>query len=239
MAIVAKRFWKTAHVVQTPDGFSVYLDKHQLKTPLKTAVIVPTKGFAEKVAGEWRAVDGKIKKHLMPFNRIAEAALDAAETEYSEIVGNLAGYGETDLLCYRADAPVELIARQAKHWDPLLTWAARDLAAPLRVTHGIIAVEQDRLSIQKLRSCIEQFDLFQLTAFYDLVKLSGSLIIGLAVARHHIDAKTGWRLSRLDDDWQIEQWGVDEDAQILAQSKQSDFENADIALSLFTNQSNS
>jgi len=234
MAFEPKRFWDAARVEHCATGFAVYLDQRPLKTTLKNPVIVPTKGFAEKIAHEWAAVDGKIQKHQMPFTRFAEAALDAAGSEHAGIVDNLAGYGETDLLCYRAETPVELIARQAESWDPLLDWAAYELAAPLNKTQGIIAIGQPRSSIQKLRICVEQFDLFQLTAFYDLVKISGSLVIALAVSRNHIDAATGWQLSRVDDAWQIEQWGSDDEAQMLAESRQRDFENADLALSLLT-----
>ena len=234
MAFELKRFWDTASAVETDSGYGVFLDKRHLKTPLKNPVTVPSEGFAEMIAAEWRAVDGKVQKHTMPYNRFAEAALDAAETEHAEIVGNLAGYGETDLLCYRAESPVELIARQAKNWDPLLDWAARELDAPLRKTHGVIAVNQSETSIQNLQKIIEDFGLFQLTAFYDLVKLSGSLVLALAVSRAYISPQEGWALSRIDDEWQIEQWGVDDDAQKLAESKQNDFENAAHALVLLT-----
>jgi len=234
MAFEPKRFWDTARVAETTGGFGVFLDKRDLKTALKNPVIVPTQAFAEQIALEWAAVDGNIRKHLMPFTRMAEAALDAAGSEYTKIVDNLTGYGETDLLCYRAETPVELITRQAEHWDPLLDWAAQALAAPLNKTQGIIAIEQPRRSIEKLRVCVEQFDLFQLTAFYDLVKISGSLVIALAVSRKHIDAATGWRLSAVDDAWQIEQWGTDEEARVLAESRQQNFETANLALTLLT-----
>ncbi len=234
MAFEPKRFWDTARVEETTGGFGVFLDARDLKTALKNPLVVPTEGFAEKIALEWAAVDGKINKHLMPFTRMAEAALDAAGSECAGIVDNLTGYGETDLLCYRAESPIELIARQAENWDPLLDWAAQALAAPLHKTQGIIAIDQPQSSIEKLRGCVEQFDLFQLTAFYDLVKISGSLIIALAVSRKHIDAATGWQLSTVDDAWQIEQWGTDDEAQLLAKSRQQDFENADLALRLLT-----
>jgi len=230
MAFELKRFWDGTSVEQYATGFAVYLDKRPLKTPLKNPVIVPTQAFATEIAAEWAAAEGKIQKHLMPFTRFAEAALDAAATEHTEIVDNLASYGITDLLCYRAETPQELVARQAKNWDPLLAWAARDLAAPLNITHGIMAIAQPTSSVQKLRECVESFELFQLTAFYDLVKISGSLVIALAVSRKHIDAITGWDLSRLDDTWQNEQWGTDDEAQRLAGSKQRDFEIADRAL---------
>ncbi len=232
MVFEVKRFWDGTSAPQVEGGFAVMLDQRPLKTPLKNPVIVPSQGFADQIALEWAAVDSKILKHLMPFTRFAEAAIDAASSEYQEIVDNLTSYGETDLLCYRAETPVELVARQAKNWDPLLAWAAHNLAAPLSVTHGVIAIPQPRGSLQKLRECVEQFDLFQLTAFYDLVKISGSLVIALAVSRNHIDAATGWQLSRVDDAWQIEQWGTDDEAQVLADSRQQNFETADLALKL-------
>ncbi len=235
MAFEMKRFWKNTSAEPASGGFAVFLDKRPLKTPLKNLMIVPTLPFASAIAAEWQLIDVKIQKHLMPFTRFAEAALDAAGTEYEEIVNNLAGYGETDLLCYRAEAPIELINRQAEIWDPLLDWAAKTLGAQLAQTRGIMAIEQDADTIKILSEQIRKFDLFQLSAFYDLVKISGSLIIALAVAKSYLSPATGWQISRLDDDWQIEQWGTDDEAQQLANTKQQDFLNAHKAMVLLTN----
>ncbi|MBL4806869.1 MAG: ATPase [Rhodobacteraceae bacterium] len=223
MAFEVKRFWETASVVQSDEGFAIFLDKRGLKTPLKNTLSVPTKTYAEAIAAEWQLVEGKVNKHLMPMTRLAEAAIDGAKIEYKEIVDTLTGYGGTDMLCYRAESPTELAVRQAQNWDPLLAWAAQELQAPLVKTSGIIAVPQPDQSLKTLRKNIEAFDLFQLTAFYDLVKISGSLILALAVVRGHVSATQAWTLSRVDEDWQIEQWGTDDEAQALAESKLADF----------------
>lgn len=234
MAFEFKRFWQTASAAKTEDGFSVFLDTHPLKTPLKNRVIVPTMDFAVAIADEWQAIDRKIHKHLMPFTRISEAAIDGAASEYAAIVDNLTGYGASDLLCYRAETPVELISRQAESWDPLLDWAAHKLAAPLNVTSGIVAIDQPGSSLETLKKQVESFDLFQLTAFYDLVKISGSLVLALAVAQGHVSAEQAWALSRVDENWQIDQWGTDDEAEALAQSKLRDFVQAATALKMLT-----
>lgn len=138
----------------------------------------------------------------------------------------LAGYGETDLLCHRADGPEALIAQQAEAWDPLLDWAAEHLGARLTPTTGILPVEQAPDALGRLSQRLQAFDAFGLTAVHDLVTLSGSLVLGLAVAEARVDPATGWALSRIDEEWQIAQWGADEEAADAAAARFEAFRHA-------------
>jgi len=218
-----KRFWERVDVVGVADGFSVALDGRAIKTPLKRALVLPTEALAAEVAAEWRAVEGKVDFGKMPYTRFTHAALDQAVDERAEISAKIALYGETDLLCYRADNPQELIERQKQAWDPLLAWSAEELGSPLVATTGIVHVEQPRDSIRNLTDIVKGYSGFALTALYDWVTLSGSLVLALAVSRGRIGAAEAWALSRMDEDWQIEQWGVDDDAEALANSKRETF----------------
>ena len=138
----------------------------------------------------------------------------------------LAGYGATDLLCYRAEGPAALVARQAEAWDPLLDWARDSLNAPLQVTSGVLPTAQPKQSLDQLHRLVARNDPFSLVALHDLVSLSGSLIIGLATAAGKDDAEALWRASRIDESWQEEQWGEDSEATALAESKRNDFLHA-------------
>lgn len=219
----AKRFWKQATVEPTENGFTVRLDGRPVKTPSKTLLTVPTRALAEAIAAEWDAQTGEVKPETMPFTRAANSALDKVIPQFDAIVEMLAEYGGTDLLCYRTTGPDALVARQAAAWDPLLDWADTTFAAPLKATAGVMHIPQAPASLAALKAPVAAMTPFQLAAFHDLVAISGSLVLALAVTRGRLGAEEAWTLSRLDESWQIEQWGEDEEAAEAAKVKQADF----------------
>ena len=135
----------------------------------------------------------------------------------------IAAYGGADLLSYRAAAPEALAERQAAGWDPWLSWAARNLGAPMVAVTGIVHEPQPAPTLAALRAAVEAHDAFALVALNELVTLSGSLVLGLAVARGALDAEKAWELSRIDETWQAEQWGADAEAEALAAGRRDDF----------------
>jgi chaperone required for assembly of F1-ATPase len=146
--------------------------------------------------------------------------------QHSEVADMLAEYGDSDLLCYRADAPVELTLRQAQEWDPALDWAADTLGARLQPRAGVLHQPQEAAALAVLAQKVHAMSPFQLAAFHDLVGISGSLVLGFAAAHGWRTADEIWLLSRLDEHWQEEQWGVDEDAQAAAEVKRQEFLHA-------------
>lgn len=222
----AKRFWKEAGVEQDGAGFTVKLDGRAVKTPAKAPLILPTRAMAEAVAEEWDAQAEKIDPNTMPVTRSANAAIDKVATQHAEVAALLAEYGGTDLLCYRAEAPQELIARQAAAWDPLLDWAEHALGARLQPASGVMFVPQDAGALARLAAQVSALDPFRLAAFHDLVGMSGSLILGFATAHDHLTAEEAWALSRLDETWQEEQWGADDEATAMAEIKKQAFIHA-------------
>lgn len=222
----AKRFWAEARVEAVADGYAVTLDGRAVKTPAKQPLVLPSRAMAEAVAAEWQAQGEKIDPLSMPVTRSANAALDKVAPQKDEVASLIAAYGETDLLCYRAVAPEALVARQAAAWDPWLDWAAQDLGARLVVTQGVVPVAQPPAALAPLAAHLEARDIWELAALHDLVGLSGSLVLGLAVAQGRLDAAQAWALSRLDEDWQAEHWGVDEEAAEQAALKKRAFLHA-------------
>ncbi len=223
----ARRFWTTESVVPAPGGYTVHLDARPVRTPLKAPLVVPTLALAEAVAAEWKAQEGKVKPETMPFTRTANSAIDKVAPQQAEVVAMLAAYGASDLLCYRAEGPADLTARQALAWDPVLVWAAEALGAPLFVTAGVIPVDQPSESLARLHRQVGMLTPFQLAAFHDLVAISGSLILALAVMHGRLTAEAAWTLSRIDEDWQIALWGEDEEAADVAAQKRAAFLQAD------------
>lgn len=218
-----RRFWTAAAVIRVDGGFTVHLDGKPVRTPLKAPLVLPTEALAREVAAEWHAVDGTVDPSVMPFTRTANSAIDKVAPQFSDVAGMLAGYGGSDLLCYRAEAPEELIARQRAGWDPLLAWSADSLAAPLVATAGVMHIAQAPASLAALSRAVHDQSPFQLAAFHDLVALSGSLVLALAVTRGRLPSEEAWRLSRIDEDWQIEEWGEDEEAADAAAIKHAAF----------------
>lgn len=220
-----KRFWTSAEAVAAEQGFAVHLDGRPVRTPARAPLILPSRALAQAVAAEWAAQDAHLRPETMPLTRTANTAIDRLSTIVPAVIDDLAGFGASDLLCYRAERPRELVARQAAEWDPLLDWAAGQGAA-LSVTQGVVPVAQPAESLARLRARVAALDAFRLAAFHDLVALSGSLVIALAVLDGRLAPEEGWRLSRLDEDWQIEQWGVDEEAAALAAHRRAAFLDA-------------
>jgi len=223
----AKRFWTDTAVAQVEGGFGVTLDGRMLRTPVKSALVLPTRGMADEVAREWDAQEGKIDPLSMPFTRAANAATDKVTPQHAEVADMLAAYGDSDLICYRASDPRSLVERQNKGWDPLVDWSATALKAPLQVYVGVMHAEQPVQSVATLRQKVHSFDAFRLAAFHDLVSLSGSLIIGMAVTENYASAIDLWDISRIDENWQAEQWGHDEEAEQMAIQKRDAFLHAD------------
>lgn len=222
----AKRFWKEATVEGEADGFAVHLDGRPVRTPAKTSLIVPTEEMASAIAVEWAAQEERIDPLSMPVTRSANAAIDKTGPQKNEVADLIAAYGETDLLCYRADSPAGLVKAQQDAWDPLLDWAESTLGARLALVSGVMFQAQDPAAIDVLTGKVHALDAFELTAFHDLVSLSGSLILGFAAIHGHKEPDLIWHLSRVDEDWQIAQWGEDEEASILAETKRQAFLHA-------------
>ena len=222
----SKRFWEKASSVPSERGFRVQLDGRPVKTPAKAPLEVPTENLASAIAAEWDAQEETIDPNSMPCTQSANAAIDKVSVQREEVAALIAAYGDSDLLCYRADGPVELVEQQNLAWNPLLNWTDSVLNAPLSSLSGVIHVPQASNSLATLRAEVRAQDNFALTALHDLVSLSGSLIIGLAALRDFQPIKTLWSLSRIDEDWQIAQWGEDEEATATASRKKAAFLHA-------------
>ena len=222
----AKRFWKSTGVEESAEGFGISLDGRPVKTPAKRTLLLPSKGFAEAVAAEWNAQEDRIDPLSMPFTRSANAAIDKVAVQHAEVADMLADYADSDLLCYRAEYPQALVDRQTEQWDPVLDWACETLDAPLIPRAGVMHVPQDPEVLHRLSARVHSLNNFQMAGFHDLVSLSGSLILGFAAAMDFKDAAAIWEISRLDEIWQAEEWGKDEEAEIAAGIKANAFSHA-------------
>lgn len=225
-AWAAKRFWKQAQAVPCDGGFTVTLDAKPLRTPAKRPLVLPNAVMAAAIAAEWDAQQGPVRPETMPMTRFANSAQEKVAPQMQAVADHLASYAGTDLLCYRATGPEPLILRQAAGWDPLLDWVAATHAAPLVTVQGVMPVPQPPESLSRLRAALDGLSPFHLTAFHDLVGLGGSFVLGLAVVAGRLSAEAAFDLTRIDEIWQAEQWGQDEDATEHAAAKRAAFLDA-------------
>lgn len=221
-----KRFWTNSDVTEAEGGFGIALDGRSVKTPAKAPLVVPSRTMAQAIADEWAAQEGAVDPMTMPFTRSANAAIDKVRIQHREVADLVAAYGDADLLCYRAASPEELVARQAERWDPLLDWAQVALSVRLATLQGVMHVPQDPSALTTLARRTHALDAYELTAFHDLVSLSGSLVIGFAALTDAREVTELWHLSRLDEEWQAELWGVDDEAEAHATIKKASFLHA-------------
>lgn len=201
-----KRFWAEVQVDATN---APLLDGRPIRTPGRTPLALPTRALAEAVADEWRGVGETIDPRLMPLTGLANAAIDRVAPDPVRFADGVSRYGESDLLCYRADTPAELVAREAAAWDPLLAWAGERYDVHFSVASGVMHQPQAEATTTRLREVVAALAPFALAPLSSLVTVTGSLVIGLALLEDAIDADAGWRAAELDADWQREHWGED------------------------------
>lgn len=212
MAKLPKRFYKLASVAETSEGYGVELDGRGIKTDNKKALIVPTHKLAAGVAGEWDAQVGEIDLSTMPLTRLAKTAVDRGAIDRGLNIDEILKFSNSDLLCYRAADPNPLVKRQVAGWQPVLDWASDALDVRFEVTAGLVVLEQPAASLESLRSHVEPLSDFEVAGLAPTTALLGSIILAMAVFKGHLTPNDALSLSLLDELWQAEMWGEDDEA---------------------------
>lgn len=200
-----KRFWKQV----TVDDGAIRLDGRPVRTPGRTSLAAPTPALGEAIADEWRAVGETIDPRAMPLTALANAAIDRIAPEPGRFAAELAKYGESDLLYYRADAPEPLVVRQAALWDPLLDWARTRYDVHFETGTGVMHRPQPAATVARLAEAVASRTSFELAGLSPVVTITGSLIAALALIEGAAEGETIWRAAHVDEDWQEEHWGAD------------------------------
>ncbi len=207
-----KRFYESVGVAADGPVFLVTLDGRPLRTPGKNPLRLPTAHLAEAIGVEWSAQREEIRPLEMPMMRFAATTIDRVSSRRDEVIAEIAGYGGSDLLCYRADAPEELAARQEQAWQPLLDGCRARHGVALRVTAGVRHVPQDEAALATLREAVASHDDWGLMSLHAVTTASGSLVIALALIGGDIGPDRAWEAGHLDEAFQAERWGEDAEA---------------------------
>ena len=209
---LARRFYKAVDVAAAERGHAVRLDGRTPKTPGGRGLVLPTLALAELVADEWEAQGEHILPPTMPATRLANTAIDRVAAARREVASEVARYAGSDLLCYRAEEPATLVERQAQRWDPLLCWARDTLGVGLEPVEGITHRPQAVESLERALVEAGALDDFSLAGLAHATALFGSATLGFALQRGRLSAEEAFALSRLDEVFQEERWGVDAEA---------------------------
>ena len=207
-----RRFWKEASAGPVEGGFAVLLDGRGAKTPDGARLVLPTEAAAGLVAGEWAAQGEEIEFAAMPATRLAFTAIDRVPASREGVAEEVARYAGSDLLCYFAEEPDALVARQQAAWEPLLAWAETELGLPLNRATGILHCAQPEGTAERVKALALELDDFSLTALASATGLFGSAVLAFALQRGRVDAAEAHDIARLDEAFQEERWGIDAEA---------------------------
>ena len=207
-----RRVYSKVATVAADGRYGVMLDGKTLKTPARRDLVVPSAALAAAIAAEWDAQHGDIRPATMPLTRLAATAIDRTARQRELVAAETANYAGTDLVCYRAEHPPALIARQQETWQPLIDWAMRRYDAGLAVTNGIVPQPQPPATLKAFAAAVAAQDDFRLTALHTATAACGSLVIALALLEGRLDAEAAFAASQLDETFQIEAWGEDAEA---------------------------
>ncbi len=218
-----RRFWREVAAAPAEGGWEVRLDARPVRTPARAALLLPAEILAEAVANEWRAVGETVDPRAMPLTGLANAAIDRVTPDPAAFAAGLAAYAGNDLLCYRAEGPASLVAREAEAWDPPLAWARARYDVALQVTTGVVHVPQSATALARLREATAARSAFALAGLSPLVTVSASLVLALAVAEGALGAAEAFAAATVDEAYQAEWWGEDELAVQAREARRADF----------------
>lgn len=224
--VLRRRFYAEAEVASAEEGsFVVTLDGRTIKTPARRVMRAPAKEIAEAIAVEWRSQAETVDPASMPLTRLANSIIDGVADRADEVADDIARYFGSDALFYRAEHPQALVARQAQHWDPVLFWAADELGAHFILAQGVMHVGQPEAAIAAVRAVLPE-DPWRLGAMHVATTLTGSALLALALLRGRLDADAVWTAAHVDEDWNVEQWGAEEEVSARRAARRTEFDVA-------------
>ncbi|MER0237824.1 ATP12 family protein [Fulvimarina sp. MAC8] len=222
-----KRFYTEADLGPVGGGYQVLLDGRPVKTPAKKPLVLPNDAIASAIKDEWAEQGERVDPGTMPATRLANTVVDAVALHPRPVLDEVPRYVETDLLFYRAGHPDRLVERQRERWDPIVAWASELLGVRFVLTEGVMHVEQPTESLEAFATRVAPLeDPWLIAGLQQVTTISGSGLLALALHEGRLGVDEAWALSRLDEDWNAERWGEDEEAQLVSRRRKADFETA-------------
>jgi chaperone required for assembly of F1-ATPase len=225
------RFYKAVEVREADGRHALLLDGRGARTPGRNALAASGRALMLKVGEEWERQRETIDPADMPLTRLLNSAIDGVAHTMAETRADILSYAGSDLLCYRAEEPENLVARQAHAFDPVLRWAADLLGARFKLTNGMMHVAQPSEGLAAIGAELDAYDdPVALAALSVMTTLTGSALLALAVGRGFLSAEAAWQAAHVDEDFQAERWGADAEATARRKGRWREFEAAATAL---------
>jgi chaperone required for assembly of F1-ATPase len=227
-----KRFYKSVDVAARDGGFAITLDGRNVRTPGKRELVVPIEALARAIAEEWSSQGERIDPATMPLTRLANSAIEAVSERMQEVRADVVAFAGRDLLCYRAEAPAALVARQQAAWDPVLAWIKETLSVEFKIQKGLMPIDQDPQALAAVAGTLDDLDALSLSAVHVMTTISGSALLAIAHLKGRITVDEAWAAATVDETWQSEQWGLDAEAEAQAARRRAEFSAASQCLHL-------
>lgn len=221
-----KRFFKEAAAGPSDEGWRLLLDGRPARTPGRNPLAFPSEALASAVAAEWNALGEFIEPVRMPVTRIANSIIDGVRPDPAPVAAEIVRYASSDLLCYRADGPQTLVARQGEAWDPVLAWARDSIGARFILSEGVMFVAQPPAALEAVAAALPAGDAWRIGATHVVTTLTGSALLALGLLRGRLDADGVWTAAHVDEDFQISQWGEDAEAAERRAARRLEFDAA-------------
>lgn len=225
--VMPKRFYKTVAVEAGEGGWLVQLDGKPIRTPAQALIVLPSETAANLVANEFRAQADVVNLATMPAYRLVNTVIDGVALDPQAVIEDIMRFASTDMTCYRADSPEALVVLQASAWDPVLDWAQERLGARFMLSEGVMHVEQPREAIAAVGLHLRHdADPFRLAPLHVITSISGSALIALALEAGTLSFDEAWAAAHVDEDWNVNHWGEDEEAAARRAFRKRDMEAA-------------
>lgn len=227
-----KRFYMDATHGGGNNAHTILLDGRSVRTPNKSLLALPTAAAATAVAAEWSAQGPVIEPHSMPLTRLSNSAIDGVAGREAEVIADMAKYAGSDLVLYRAGSPPGLVAAQGKHWDPIVAWTEHRIGARFVMAEGVMPIAQPSSTLAKFDQQLGTLTAFEAACLHVITTITGSALIALGINRHFLDVDAAWDAANVDEDFQAELWGIDEEAQHRRDNRRRDLQAAARLLTL-------
>lgn len=204
-----RRFYKTVSVTE---DLAIALDGRPVKTPMKQPLRLPLPALALAVAAEWDTQGDKIDPSTMQMTRLANTAIDRVAAHRPAILAEMRDYAGSDLVCYRAAEPATLVERQSAVWDPVIDWTAAELGQPVSIWAGVMHRPQPAATLDAAMQWFGALSDFEIAAFHAIMTLTGSAFLTMMLTRRALSPDEAWHAAHVDEDFQIEAWGQDDEA---------------------------
>ena len=225
--ILPKRFYDKVTVEAEDDHFVILLDARAVHTPQQDKVILPTRPLADAVADEWRQQEKHVDPHTMPLTKLCNSVLDGVIPRRNDVIADIAKYAGHDAICYRAQSTDGLCERQSEAWDPILDWAHSKFKVKWTTTAGVMPITQPTSCVGAIEEALREVNSFQLAAVHELATITGSTLLAMAYRYGVLEFDGLWRAAHIDEDFQIERWGEDAEAQQRRQKRLAEAHAAD------------